>query len=62
MITLEQYEELVDQIYKLLMANPEMGMGEMGECREAATLLVDAWTVHSKVQVEDTSKPFSWSE
>lgn len=42
-ITEAQRKALEDKIYNLLMANPEMGMGEMGECREAAERLVSEW-------------------
>jgi hypothetical protein len=51
-ITDSQYELLVDRIYSCLMGitmlNDEgeeitFGMGEMGECRDEATLVVDEW-------------------
>jgi hypothetical protein len=38
-----QIESLRTMIYNLLISNPDVGMGEMGECRETADELVDEW-------------------
>ena len=42
---------LVTAIYNLLMSNPEMGMGEMGDCHEAAEILVDEWMTDQHVNI-----------
>jgi hypothetical protein len=42
-ITEEQRTSLEDAIYNLLMENPDMDMGDMGNCREAAETLVNNW-------------------
>jgi len=42
-ITENQYRSLTQAIYEKLMENPEMGMGEMGECKEVAEMIVDEW-------------------
>lgn len=42
-ITNPQYDTLVKEIEDLLMSNPEMGMGEWGECHDAAINVVDTW-------------------
>ena len=52
MITEKQYNELVERIYQLLMQQPDMGMGEMGDCKKAATQVVSEWTVTSGVTID----------
>jgi len=42
-LTENQYNSLVDKIYDKLMENPEMGMGEMGECHDESNRIVDEW-------------------
>jgi hypothetical protein len=42
-ITAAQQRSLEDAIYNLLMENPDMDMGDMGNCREASETLVNNW-------------------
>lgn len=42
-ISEKQYESLVKCIYETLIANPELGIGEMGECTQEAERIVDEW-------------------
>lgn len=48
-ITDQQYDSLVKGITDLLMSSPEMGMGEMGDCRDAAINVVDEWMEANKI-------------
>lgn len=50
-ITEIQKNALEQKIYDLLMENPEMGMGEMGECRDAANRIVDEWIEENGIEV-----------
>jgi len=43
-ITEKQYDDLVTRIYNVLISNPEVGLGEMGDCQLAASELVNEWT------------------
>jgi hypothetical protein len=42
-ITQKQYDSLVKHIYDSFMSLPDIGMGEMGEAKEAAERIVDEW-------------------
>lgn len=58
-ITQAQYDSLRNEIYDLLMSAPEMGMGEMGECHDAAINVVDTWMGKNKITlVEETGSDF----
>ena len=39
------------KIYEMLMANEDMGIGEMGDCRDAARYVVEEWVEETKVEV-----------
>jgi len=42
-LTEKQYYSLIDKIYSTLISLPEMGLGEMGECKDEAERIVDEW-------------------
>lgn len=42
-ITKAQIESLIQSIYNSLIQMEGMGMGEMGECRDEATRIVNEW-------------------
>lgn len=42
-------ESLEQSIYDLLMAQPDMGLGEMGDCREAAKITVEEWMENNSI-------------
>ena len=52
-LTTTQIKSLEDKIYDKLMENPEMGMGEMGECRDEASRIVDDWMEENSVHDMD---------
>jgi len=52
-ITQAQAQALETKIYDLLMQNPEMDMGDMGNCLEAASDLVSEWIVENNIQLID---------
>ncbi len=52
-ITLLQYDRLVSKIYDALMAMPDMGMGEMGEAKDSATMIVDEWMRENSIQLDE---------
>lgn len=52
-LTLIQYNSLVDKIYSSLIALPEMGMGEMGDCMEEAKIIVHDWMQENKIELND---------
>lgn len=50
-ITIIQYKSLCDKIYDTLMAMPDMGLGEMGECRDEADRIVTEWCEENNIEV-----------
>jgi hypothetical protein len=40
---------LIQAIYDLLMSNPDMGLGEINECQEAAKELVYQWIESNQI-------------
>lgn len=48
-ITTEQIKSLQDKIYSKLMGNPDMGMGEMGECRDESKRIVWEWMEENNI-------------
>jgi hypothetical protein len=50
-ITNEQYNSLVQAIYDELMSNPDFGFGEMGDCKDSATRVVDDWLELNKIEI-----------
>lgn len=42
-LTDQQHIDLVDVIYEWIMANEEMGMGEMADARDEAEQIVRRW-------------------
>jgi hypothetical protein len=51
-LTQGQFIGLVQGIYDQLMSNPEMGMGDMGDCMEAAEDLVRNWAHSNGIEIE----------
>lgn len=50
-ITEKQYESLKLTVYGLLMSNPEMGLGDTGNCMEGATSAVDEWMKKEEITI-----------
>lgn len=50
-LTTTQVASLESKIYDLLIQNPEMDMGDMGNCTEAASDLVANWIQENNIQV-----------
>jgi len=48
-ITEQQRQSLEERIYMSFMANPELGMGEMGEARDEANRIVSEWMEKEKI-------------
>lgn len=46
-----QIENLRTMIYNLLISNPDVGMGEIGECRDAADELVNEWISLNNINI-----------
>ena len=44
-----QIENLKQAIYDLLMSHPDMGLGEINECQEAAQELVYQWMEENQI-------------
>jgi hypothetical protein len=44
-----QIESLIQAISDLLMSNPDMGLGEVNECQEAAQELVYQWMESNQI-------------
>jgi hypothetical protein len=44
-----QIKSLQNAIYDLLMSNPDMGLGEVNECQEAAQDLVYQWMESNQI-------------
>ncbi len=42
-ITEKQLESLEQKIYETLILNPDVGLGELGECRDEAKRIVKEW-------------------
>lgn len=40
-------------IYESLIANPENGLGEMGECQDEAERIADEWMEKEKITFEE---------
>jgi hypothetical protein len=51
-INIEQIEKLQDKIFNLLMSNPDMELGEINDCRDAAKELVEQWIEESKPPIK----------
>lgn len=51
MITADQRQALEDSIYNTLISNPDVGMGEMGECRDTAEQIVSEWIQNNQIIV-----------
>jgi len=48
-ITTHELRSLEDKIYSKLMEHPDMGMGEMGECRDEASRIVGEWMQENNI-------------
>lgn len=48
-----QIEALKAKIYGLLMANPDMDMGDMNDCKDAANELVSEWIDENNITIID---------
>ncbi len=51
-ITENQYVSLTHKIYEKLMESDEMGMGEMGECRDESIRIVEEWMEENSITFE----------
>ncbi len=47
-----QYRLLVDEIYDSIMAQPDNGMGEMGEARDEAERIIQDWCQKADIAIE----------
>lgn len=47
----KQYKALEDEIYNSLMSNPDMGIGEAGECRDEAERIIKAWADAEQITI-----------
>lgn len=56
-ITEQQKDSLQSKIYEMLMANPEMGLGEMGICSDSAQFLVDEWMEENNITLLENELP-----
>lgn len=56
-LSLKQVEELERIIYTRLMSDPDMGMGEMGDCEDAAKEDVQQWLTKLDVLVQEPEIP-----
>lgn len=52
-ITKKQYDSLTLFIYLSLISNPEMGLGEINDCKEEANRIVNQWMEDNGIQNED---------
>lgn len=53
-ITAQQYESLKLIIYNMLMGNPEMGLGDMGDCMTASEMAVDEWMEKEGLKIKES--------
>lgn len=49
LLTTQQIKSLEDKIFDKLMENPEMGMGEMGECMDESKRVVEEWMEENNI-------------
>jgi len=52
-LTLKEFNTLRELIYDKLMESEEMGMGEMGECRDEAERIINEWCETENIEIED---------
>ena len=57
-LTTKQIESLQAIIYDKLMENPEMGLGEMGECHDEASRMVDEWMEGNGIEENEIEEPY----
>lgn len=50
-ITEQQFNSLADIIYETLIQMPDMGMGEMGECRDTAESIINEWAEKEGIEI-----------
>jgi hypothetical protein len=55
-MTEQQKESLIKAVYDLLMEGPDMGMGDMGNCREASEQTVNNWIRNNEIKNFDFMK------
>jgi hypothetical protein len=51
-ITEQHYQDSVQKIYEVLVSMPTIGLGEMGECREEATRILDAFMEEQNIEIQ----------
>jgi hypothetical protein len=61
-ISIDQYNSLIQKIYEVFMAMPDMGMGEMGEARDQATNTVDEWMEANAIVLDEPAVPDGWDK
>jgi hypothetical protein len=49
-ITDKQFDSLRKAIQDLLMSNPDMGLGDMNDCSDAAYDLIETWMEKNKIE------------
>lgn len=52
-LSAKQYKSLEDGIYATLISAPDMGMGEMGECRDEAERIIKEWADNEQITIEE---------
>lgn len=50
-MTEPQYQELVDSVFNLLISNPSLGLGDIGEAYDAAKNTIDKWIDNNNIEV-----------
>lgn len=51
-MTEQQKESLIKIVYDLLMNDPYMDMGDMGNCREAAEQTINNWIKDNQIEIK----------
>ena len=51
-LTENEYDLLIIEIYDSLIAQPENGLGEMGDCRDEAKRIVDTWIKKANIKLD----------
>ena len=51
-LTDAQHQDLINRIFETLKSNPEIGLGEVGECRDEADRIVQEWIEANQIVIE----------
>lgn len=52
-LTKQQYDSLVKGIFDTLVANPDVGLGEVAQCRETAEWIVNEWAEANGIETPE---------